>query len=170
MKFISINGSTCSGKSSVIKSLLAQRDHLFSLSYDAIKWSFSKYAPDTHFDDVHQVMLSMLVPLSGMEYDVISDSGLRKDWREMLLDTARERGYDVVEINFEAEHDVLAKRFDERIQSASARPDIPIMNRSKKRFEELYKMFQEGKNPEALTFRTDQQSIEGISEQILKFF
>ncbi|MFA5998040.1 MAG: AAA family ATPase [Candidatus Paceibacterota bacterium] len=170
MKFISINGSTCSGKSSVIKEVLKQRDHLFYLSYDAVKWSFSHYSPDTHFKDVHTVMLAMAEALCKMQYDVISDSGLFKKWREELLNIPRSHGYDVVEINLECDYELLAQRFDERVAAKLANPEIRISNLSKNRFKELNDTFQKEKNTSALTFRTDTQSLEEISESVLKLF
>ena len=167
MKFISLNGSTCSGKSTIVKEVLNQRDRLFALSYDSVKRSFSQYTPDTHFDDVHTVMLSMMRVLSEMKYDIICDSGLRKNWRETLLDAARTNGYEVIEINLECGFDALAQRFDERV--ANPTKGI-IINLSKNRFKELHDTFQNEKNTSALTFQTDVQSIQEISRSILKLF
>lgn len=171
MKFISINGSTCSGKTSLIKEVMKHRERLFKLSYDSVKRSISNYKPDVHFDDVHTVMLAMEEALCKMQYDIISDSGLRQDWRERFLQIPREYGYDIVEINLECGYDTLAKRFDERIARALANPDmLQPTNLSKDRFKELHDMFQTGKNPNALTFKTDEQSIEEIAESVLKLF
>lgn len=172
MKFISINGSTCSGKSSVIKNVFKQRDRLFYLSYDSVKWLFSKYSSDEHYKDVHTVMLPMTQALCEMKYDIITDSGLHKEWREKLLGIPRASGYDIIEINFEADYEVLAQRFDARVASVLATPEKErrISNISKERFKELYDIFQKEKNPSAITFRTDMQSIEEISESIMKLF
>ncbi|MBI4088733.1 AAA family ATPase [Candidatus Kaiserbacteria bacterium] len=168
MKFISINGSSCSGKSLVIKNILKQRDHLFHLSYDTIKWSFSKYSSKEQFKDVHAVMLAMAKAVFVMKYDVISESGLYKDWREVLFATARAHGYEVVEIVLGADYEVLERRFDERVARAAADPEARIANRSKERFKELFDIFQKEKNASALTFRSDIQSAEEIAEGILK--
>ncbi len=170
MKFIILNGGSCSGKSTIAKNILKQRDRLFYLSYDAVKWSFSKYSPDEHFDDVHAVMLSMAQVLCEMKYDIITDSGLWIEWREKLLGVPRSHGYDIIEINLDAEYETLAKRFDERVEKALASPEKRISNISKDRFKELYDIFQKEKNPSAITFRTDAQSIEEISESIMKLF
>lgn len=171
MKFISINGSTCSGKTSVVKEVLKQRDHLFYLSYDAIKRSFARYAPNTHFNDVHTVMLAMVHALYGMKYDIICDSGLRKEWRNTLLDAARANGYDITEINLECDYDMLAQRFDERVARALANPDmLQPTNLSKDRFKELHDTFQREKDESVPTFQTDTQSVEEISDSILKLF
>ena len=171
MKFISINGSTCSGKTSLIKEVMKHRDHLFKLSYDTVKRSISDYKPEVHFNDVHTVMLAMEEALCKMQYDIISDSGLQQEWRERFLKVPREYGYDIVEINLECNYDLLAKRFDERVARALANPDmLQPTNTSIDRFKELHDMFQTGKNPSALTFRTDEQSTEEIAEHILRLF
>ncbi|MFA6502816.1 MAG: AAA family ATPase [Candidatus Paceibacterota bacterium] len=171
MKFISINGSTCAGKTSLIKEVMKHRDHLFKLSYDTVKRSISDYSPEKHFGDVHTIMLAMEEALCKMQYDIISDSGLRQEWREKFLHVPRAYGYDIVEINLECDYDLLAKRFDERVARALANPDtLQPTNLSKDRFKELHDMFQTGKNPRALTFRTDEQSTEAIAESVLQLF
>lgn len=170
MKFIGINGGTCVGKSSVVKNLLKQRDHAFYLGHDPLKRLFSKYSPQEQWEDVHALMLALLPVVAEKKYDIISDSGLRREWREELFGVARSLGYDVVEINFEAEYRVLEERFDERVARALANPELRVTNTSKDRFKELYDLFQEGKNPSAITFRTDTQSVEEITEDILKLF
>ena len=170
MKFISVNGSSCSGKSTIVKNVLKRREHLFYLSYDSIKWLFAKYSPNEQYQDVHTVMLSMAEALCEMKYDIISDSGLRRDWREKLLNIARTSDYDIVEVNLEADYEVLAQRFDERVANALANPERRISNLSKDRFKEIYDIFQKEKNISALTLRTDTQSFEEVSENILKLF
>jgi len=170
MKYISINGSSCSGKSTIIKDVLKQRDRLFYLSYDAVKWSFSKYSPAEHSKDVHAVMLSMAKTACEMKYDIISDSGLHKEWREKLLSIPRAHGYDVIEVNLETDYKILEQRFDERVAKALANPERRISNLSKDRFKELYDIFQKEKNTSAITFRTDTQNMKEISESILKLF
>ena len=170
MKFISINGSTCSGKSSVIKQVMKEREHLFHLAYDTVKWSFSKYTPAKQFQDVQTVLLAMGQSVFDMKYDVISESVLHQEWRNKLFDAARAHGYEVIEINVECAYDALEQRFDERVARALATPEARISNTSKDRFKELHDIFQKEKNPAALTFRSDEQSIEEIAEAVLKFF
>ena len=171
MKFVSLNGSSSSGKSTIIKNILGQRDRLFYLSYDATKWQFSRYSPDEHIEDIHKLMLSMTETLCDMKYDIISDSaGLHRERREKLFDIPRAHGYEIIEINLEADYEVLAQRFDERVTKALASPERRISNLSKERFKEIHDIYQKEKNPSAITFRTDKQSIEEISESIMKLF
>lgn len=172
MKFISINGSSCAGKSTVVKNVLKQRDHLFHLSYDSVKWLFSKYSPkeESMVKDLHRMMLSMAETAFEMKYDVISETGLHREWRETIFAAARAHGYEVVEVTLECEYEILAQRFDERVADALAHPEKRISNTSKDRFREIFDIFQKNKNVEALTFRTDTQSLEEISESILKLF
>lgn len=170
MNFIILNGSSCSGKSAIVKNILEKRDGLFYLSFDRIKWLFSKYSSVNHGDDVGEVLLSVANKICEMKYDVICDSGLHKSWREKLINIATLNGYKIIEINLEADYEVLARRFDERVAKAMATPEKErkISNISKERFKELFDIFQKEKNTAAITFRTDTQSIEEIAESIIK--
>ncbi len=170
MKFISINGSTCSGKSEVIKNVLKRQDRVFHLAYDSLKWSFSKYVPKEQLGDVQTVLFAMAEAVFGMKYDVISESGLHREWREKLFAAARTHGYEVLEVVLEADYEVLEKRFDERVTRATANPELRFSNLSKERFKELYEIFQKEKNPAALVFRSDRQTSEEIADGILQLF
>ncbi|MEI7451705.1 MAG: AAA family ATPase [Candidatus Falkowbacteria bacterium] len=168
MKLIILNGSTCSGKSTIIKNILKKRDHLFHLSYDSLKWSFSNYKPDTHFNDVRIIVLAVAAAVFKMGYDVISDSTLSRESREKLKNLAIEAGYEILEVNLEADFELLSERFDARVASALLNPERRISNLSKDRFVELYNTFNQEKNASALVFRTDMQSEEEISDSIIK--
>jgi len=168
MKLIIINGSTCSGKSTVIKSLLKERDNFFHLSYDALKWSFSKYNADNHYKDVQKIVLETARTVFKMGYDVLSDSTLYKESRNKLISLAKEAGYDILEINLETDFEVLAKRFDERVASALLSPERKISNLSKDRFKELFNIFNAEKSSSAIIIRTDNQSIEDVVNSVNK--
>ena len=162
MKFIMLNGYSCAGKSTVVKRLMAERERLYQLSYDSQKWLFSKYIPATHFDDVRAVMRTIAKGVCEMKYDIICDSALYRDPREKLFDIPRAHGYDIIEINLEANWEVLEKRFDERLASAAAHPERRISNTSKDRFKELYDIYEAEKNPSAITLHTDEQDIDAV--------
>jgi predicted kinase len=98
---------------------------------------------------------------------VISDSTLYRKSREKLTKLAKDKGYEVLEINLEADCEVLSKRFDERVERAHANPGWRISNLSKDRFKELHEIFHREKNSSAIAFRTDKQSMEEISESIM---
>jgi len=166
MKFVLLNGASCSGKSTILKEVLKQKNRLFHLSYDATKWMFSGYAPATHVEDVQKVLVSIATTVFELDYDVVTDSVISKEWREDLIQLARRHGYEIVEVNLEADYEVLAKRFEERIEGASKDPERKISNRSKERFKEIFDTFEREKNPSATTFRTDVQSVEEISEGV----
>ena len=172
MNFIILNGSSCSGKSTIVKNILEKSDRLFYLSFDRIKWLFSKYSSVDHGDDVGEVLLSVANKICEMKYGVICDSGLHKSWRDKLINIVTLHNYKIIEINLEADYEVLAQRFDERVAKALATPekDRRISNISVERFKELYDIFQKEKNPSAITFRTDTQSDEEIAENIIKLF
>ncbi|MFZ2048761.1 MAG: AAA family ATPase [Minisyncoccia bacterium] len=169
MKFIMLNGSSCSGKSELLRKVLEKKDRYYKLAYDSQKWLFSKYTPDTHFQDVRKIQKALAECVCGMGYNIICDSALYRDNREELLDIPRKFGYEVIEINLEAEYPVLEKRFDQRMIDAVTNPRIRMSNRSKDRFKELYNIFQTEKNPEAMVIRTDTQSLEQAKEELFKF-
>jgi predicted kinase len=103
-----------------------------------------------------------------MGYNILSDSTLYRESRNKLINLAQEAGYEVLEINLEADFEVLAKRFDERVASALLNPERRISNLSKDRFKDLFNIFNEEKNPSATIIRTDNQSIEDVVNNINK--
>jgi len=170
MKLLILNGGSCSGKSSVIKYIMKKREHLFHLSYDSLKWSFSNYTPDKYYQDVQKIVLAVASTVFKIKYDVVSDSTLYDKSRKELINLATLAGYQILEVNLEASTEVLIKRFDERAASALATPERRISNLSKDRFQELLDIFEREKNPQAISIRTDSQSIEDVAESILKLF
>lgn len=170
MKLILLNGPSCSGKSTVVKSILRQRKHLFHLSYDSLKWSFSQYSPNEQADDVRTALLSLAGSVFKMKYDVICDSVLFREWRVRLLDLALKYSYGVEEINFEASQETLLNRFDQRVADAFTNPERKISNLSKERFRELCDTYAKEKSVSATTFRTDQLSIDELTEAFMKLF
>lgn len=170
MKLLILNGGSCSGKSSVIKYIMKKRDNLFHLGYDSLKWSFSNYSSDKHYKDVQEIVLTVASTVFKMNYDIISDSTLYNSSRKKLINLATLAGYQILEVNLEANTEVLIKRFDERVASALAAPEKRISNLSKDRFQELLDIFEREKNPQAISIRTDDQNIEDVAESILKIF
>lgn len=170
MKLLILNGSSCSGKSSVVKYIMKKREPLFHLGYDSFKWSFSNFTHDKYYQDVQKIVLTVASTVFKMNYDVISDSALYSKSREELINLATLAGYQILEVNLEASPEVLMKRFDERVASALATPERRISNLSQERFQELLEVFEREKNPQAISIRTDNQSIEDVAESILKLF
>lgn len=168
MKLILINGSTCAGKSTLVKAVLKRREHLYHLSFDTLKWSFSQYDRVAHGPDVLTVMFAIAETVLSLRYDIICDSILIREDRDHLIAFAKEHDYEVVEINIEAAYDALLKRFDERVARAQANPEIRITNFSRERFQELYELYEAHKNTAVPTIRTDQQSVEENIEAVLK--
>ena len=168
MKLIILSGASCSGKSTIIKSIMNQQEDLFHLSYDSLKWSFSNYNPDKNYKDVQKIVLSVAGAVFKMKYNIISDATLYKECREKLISLAISFGYQILEINLETSHEILMKRFDERVANFLAVSDRRISNISKDRFQELLEIFEKEKNPEALTFKTDKQNVEDITRDIIK--
>ncbi len=170
MKLLILNGSSCSGKSTIVKNIMQQEEHLFHLSYDSLKWLFSKYSHEEQFKNVREVLIAVAVAIFKQQYNVICDSALYKEQRNKLIDLAKGKGYDVIEINLEADYNVLSKRFDERVEQALETPvhERKISNLSKDRFNQLHNIFHSEKNSQAITFKTDIQSIEEISQEIIK--
>jgi predicted kinase len=147
---------------------MKERENMFHLPYDSVKWLFSKYESGKYKEDIFKLLMSILDTVCKMGYDVISDSSLHREKRQQFIDLAKRYGYEVIEINLEADYEILAKRFDERLESSRLNPQRRIANTSKDRFKELHDLFQKEKNPSAIIFRCDNQNPEEISEQIMK--
>jgi predicted kinase len=169
MFFLSINGPSCSGKSTIIKEMMKTQDSLFHLPYDSLKWLFSKYNSKTHYQKVQEFVFSVAVFALEQKYDIISDSSLHREDGNRLIDLVRNHGYKIIEINLSADFSVLEKRFDERVSSALANPNSRISNTSKERFKELVEIFEKEKNDQAIEIRTDNQTIEKVIKNILEF-
>ena len=168
MKLIILNGSSCSGKSTIIKNIMKEKDNFFHLHYDALKWSFSQYSSERHYKDVQKIILAVAETVFGMGYNVVSDSSLTRVFREKLINLASQKGYEIIEINLEADYEVLLNRFRARVESALKNPERRISNLSEERFKEIFDICENEKNPLANTFRTDTESIEEVSESIMQ--
>lgn len=163
-----LNGCSCSGKSTIVKRVMVEKENFYQLSSDPQKWLFSKYDKNNHFDDLRKIMKSLAETVCEMNYNIICDSALRKENREELLEIGRKHGYEIIEINLEASYEVLEKRFDERVEKALSTPNAKISNTSKDRFKELYEIYNDQKNPQAITFNTETQNVDEVVESIFK--
>jgi predicted kinase len=170
MKIIILNGSSCSGKSSIIKILMKERENLFYLHYDTLKWLFSKYKREKHNKDVQKIVMHVASEVFSMGYDVISESSLTRESRQKLIDLANKNNYEIIKINLEADFDVLLKRFNERVEAALKIPekDRKISNLSVERFKELYEIYNNEKDSDAIVYKTDKENPEEIAEKINK--
>jgi len=162
MKLVILNGASCSGKSTVIEKLMKHKERYFHLSYDALKWQFSQYASGKYYEDLHKLRLAMLRALCELKYNVITEA-VHEVSRQKHIDIAAEYGYEIVEINLEADYETLLKRRGERIAARDRKEDF-----SQERFDALFNAYQSEKNNQAITFKTDTQSAEEIAESILK--
>ncbi len=151
---------------------MRSKENLFHLHYDSLKWFFSNYSKDKQYKDVQRIIFAIANEVFDMKYDIISDSSLNRDFRNQLIDLAKNNNYEVIEINLEADFNILLKRFNERVESAIKVPekDRRISNLSVDRFKELYDIYNKEKNPDAIIFRADKESPEEIAEKINKMF
>ena len=168
MKFIMINGTSCVGKSTAVNRVLEEHSHFYKLSYDAQKWHFSKYNRNTHFEDVQVIVRAIASAVSEMGYDIICDSALYRKNREALFEIVEKYGYEIIEINLEADYEVLATRFDERVANALVNKSKTISNTSKERFREIYDTYQSEKNSDAIVLRTDELNGEEVAQKIFQ--
>ncbi len=169
MKLLFINGASCAGKSTILKEIMKQRPHTFHLSFDAIKWMFSDYNRATHKDDVGKLFFAMEETILNLEYDILCESGVWREHREKILKLAQEHGYETIEINLEADKLVLEERFKERVNIGKIHK-LKMANTSIDRFNELWEIYRNEKNEEAITYRTDLLSLDEIVSDILKKF
>lgn len=168
MKFIFINGPSCAGKTTIINGLHDAKERYYYLCSDKLKWQISKYDSAIHFNDVRALSYGLAETLCRMEYNILCDSALYKEFRDKLKTLAEKHQYDFIEINLEADYDVLAARFAERLLRAKADPGNKVSNRSAERHRELYDIYMANRNPDAITFRTDKQTPQEIIDEIIK--
>lgn len=102
----------------------------------------------------------------SLGYSVISDSVIRRESREKLIATALKYDYTVREINLEAPWEVINTRFVERLERNRSNPTLRMANTSIDRLRELYDLYENEKNTDALTFRTDILAPDVIIESI----
>ena len=169
MKFVMINGPSCSGKSVIIQRVIEAREGYYYLSFDGQRWFFSKYDGNVHAADVEEVVLVLGEALCKKKYNIICDSGLEKYFREKLLAIAKKNDYEIIEFNLETKFEILLDRFKKRVALATQNPYIKIPNTSLERFKELYDIYEKEKSVPQRTFRTDnEQSEEEIAKSILE--
>ena len=168
MKLVILSGGSCSGRTTVIENIMKKKENFFQLSYDSLKWLFSKYQSGKYYEDIQRLLLSTADTMFKMKYNVLSDSTRYRESRQKLIELAKKHRYEIVEINLEADYEILLKRFNKRIAKVSLNPERKTANFSEKRFRELFDIFQKNKNPSAITFRTDMQSEKEVSESIMK--
>lgn len=168
MKLIILNGSPCSGKSTIINHIMKQEDHLFYLSYDALKRSFSQYEFGKFHDDVYHVVLAVAEAVFKMNYDVVCDTALYKITKDKIINLAKEYEYKVLEVNLETQWDVLVERYKTRVTKNLTNTEKKIANISPERFKELYDIYNNEKNTEALVFNTDLGDGKDVAEKIMQ--
>jgi predicted kinase len=167
MKIVFLNGSSCSGKSTVIKNIMEEKEGYFQLSYDNIKWKFSKYASGKYREDIHEIMRAILDEVCKQKHNIICEVYFAEA-KSKFIQIAQGYGYEIVEINLEAEWEVLLDRFKARLAEAEKDPNIRMANRTQERFKKLFDIYQKGKNPNAIVFRTDTASPEEVSKRIVE--
>jgi predicted kinase len=163
-----LNGASCTGKSTVISKVMDKKNRLYHLSYDAQRWFFAKYHRKTHATHVENIVLILADAVCRMGYDIICDAGIHKEYREKLLHIPKKYKYEVIEVNLEADYDLIVERFHKKLAFSLLNPEIKISNTSKKRLKELYDAYHAEKNLDAKTFRIDRKNVDEIVESISK--
>ncbi len=166
-KLIIINGQSCGGKSTTVKTLLENHKHFFKLSYDNVKRFYVDYKADTHMDMVYEMLSSMSKTAIVQGYDCISDGSWRGEKTKDIREVFEDHGYSIYEFNIEADINVIRQRFAEKVKE-SAEKNIPISNTSVERLEQLNDTYQLEKNKNAVTYRSDRMTIEQIVSDIEK--
>lgn len=63
----------------------------------------------------------------------------------------------------------MLERFRNRVNESIINPEKKLANTSEVRLKEMFDIYEEGKNKNALTLRTDQLTPQEIKEQILDY-
>ncbi len=153
----------------IVRELLKIKENAFYLSYDNVKRNFSQYSPHNDKEKVFELLFYAASFIFTKNYDVVTDSLIWKDEREKIISLAHEAGYEIVEINLEADEFIFRKRFEERLVR-SATSAVKPTNLSVNRWKELFDIYNADKNKQAFTFHTDVLSEEELVKKVFELF
>jgi predicted kinase len=160
-----VNGPSCGGKTTVAKAILERYGSIFDASMDNIKWHISDYAPERHRPTVQDMTHELMHIALKHGLSVLKQGA---SWKpEDIIAIADEHKVPWVLVNVSAPWDVLAQRFEGRIEEKIK--GGRISNVSHERFKELYDMYQETKMETPLEFDSSKQSPEEMVEAIVTY-
>ncbi len=169
-KFILIiQGPLCAGKSTVVKSLLAEHENLFYASFDRIKWLISHYDAKKHNIIKANLAFALSKEALANNLSVIVECGKQLEWHgaDDYRKLATENDAKFVHINIEAPLEVLQERFHERIEDNKVKKGkISVTNIEW--MLERYNTYLHAKDETIPTFDSGKLSPEELYNEIMK--
>lgn len=159
-----INGPSCGGKSTVTDILFERYGHIYKAKSDVIKWLISDYHAPTYREVVHIMTLETMRVALAHKLSVIKEGASFQN--EAYTEMASQAKVPLSVVNIEAPWDVLLSRFEQRIEAK--RQGAKISNTDPVRFKELYDMYLNTKQPNALHFDSSVQSPDEIADAIVE--
>ncbi len=164
-----INGPICSGKTTVIDSIMSNYKKVFRLSANKIKFLISDYNPARDRTAVHECLVIIAEKMleSGMSLVLEGGSMAQGDLNESLERVAQKHVMKITTVNIEAPLEVLEKRFNERVKTSLARgKKISVTDRDG--FMERYNVYLAIKSKSEKTFDSSVLNGEEIAKQIME--
>ena len=168
-KFILVlNGSSCSGKTTIAKLLLDKIPDSFRVSGDRIKWLISNYSK-IYRQSVYKLSLALAEAALVEGFSLITDgSGYFYEGNEdKYKNLALKYQARLIAVNIEAPFETILERFNKRVLSAKIEGN-KISNTDPKRLKEIYDTYLENKDEQAPIFDSSLLSAEEICAEILK--
>lgn len=160
-----VNGPSCAGKSTLVKSIMLQKEDYFHLCYDNIKWLFSKYHSYKYTNSIKSVLFSILKVICKKNHNIICDSVINQKDREKVIQIVEKYNYKIISINLEAPLKILNERFEEERQINIERKRLGTTH---ERFQEIYNLYQKEKDKKAKTFNTGKINAENLAKKVFK--
>lgn len=160
-----VNGPSCVGKSTLIKNILQQKEDYFHLSYDTIKWLFSKYHFYKHTNSVESILFSILKVICKKNHNIICDYVIHPKDRKKVIQIVEKYNYKIISINLEAPLKILNERFEEERQINIERKRLGTTH---ERFREIYDTYHKEKDKNAKTFDTGKINADSLAKKVFK--
>jgi predicted kinase len=162
-----INGPSCGGKSSVSDIITGEYGGVFNSRNDTLKWLISDYEPSMHKVVVQDITLAATRAAISANLSVIKEGAFWSE-PEDYVKLAEDTGLPLFVANVEAPWDVLASRFEARIQ-AKKQGVKKIANVDPAKFKAIYDMYRETKADTELNFDSSLQTPEEIANVIVDY-
>ncbi len=163
--FLIINGPSCGGKSSVSDLLFEKYAGIYKGKNDAIKWLISDYQPNIHREVVDLMTFETMRIALSHGLSVLKEGASLNP--ERYVELSKKENVPLFVANIEAPWEVLASRFEMRIEAK--KQGARISNVDPKRFKELYDMYLGTKMKTEMEFDSSKQTPEEIAVQIVSY-
>jgi len=145
-------------------------DRIVRISYDQVKRWISNYSPERDFIDVYRILTAMSEEIFSMGMNAYFDGAIYKKEREVIIVSAKEYGYKIVELNIDIDYSVARERFQERIDIKKSNPNALISNVSPEKHRRIYDLYNNEKNLKAISLDSLKFSPDELYEQVRSNF